>query len=84
MLPEDTRARRAASAQSRQGTLDPHLQECSSTEQVIRYSDDLFQEVAIAWLVSTDQVLCAALYLSGHTDITASPSKHSSMQHSRG
>ena len=63
MLPEDTRTRRAASAQSRQGTLDPHLQERSPTEQVIRYTDDLFQEAAIAWLVSTDQVSHAALYV---------------------
>jgi hypothetical protein len=46
-------AKRAAEQQS---TLDPHLEERPVKEHVIPYSDNLFREAAIEWLVSTDQV----------------------------
>jgi hypothetical protein len=39
-----------------QETLDDHLHKVIPTEQVIPYSDTLFHEAAIEWLVSTDQV----------------------------
>ena len=35
-----------------QTTLDPHLQ------PVVKYSDTLFRNAAIEWLIATDQVMC--------------------------
>ncbi len=83
MLPEDTSARKKAVVLAQQATLDPHLRERALTERVIRYSDDLFQEAAITWLVSTDQVCCMTLCLSVADRVT-SLSKRLSMRHSRG
>ena len=40
----------------RQGQLDSHLQEMPRKERVIPYTDALFREAAIEWLVATDQV----------------------------
>jgi hypothetical protein len=40
----------------RQGQLDSHLQEVPCKECVIPYTDALFREAAIEWLVATDQV----------------------------
>jgi hypothetical protein len=40
----------------RQGRLDSHLQEMPRKERVIPYTDALFREAAIEWLVATDQV----------------------------
>ena len=74
MLPEDTSARKKAAVLAQQATLDPHLRERSPTEQVIHYSDDLFQEAAIAWLVSTDQVRRAAPFKHLLTSSLAYPS----------
>lgn len=58
MLPKDAQKRRrevqaASEAQSR---LDSHLREKPQKERVIPYTDDIFREAAIEWLVSTDQV----------------------------
>lgn len=48
-----------------QSCLDPHLVEKPHKERVIPYTDKIFHEAAVEWLVSTDQVmwLCA---LPGH------------------
>jgi hypothetical protein len=40
----------------KQGRLDNHLQEMPRKERVIPYTDALFREAAIEWLVATDQV----------------------------
>ena len=56
MLPRDTKNRRESAAADTQSRLDPHLKEKLVKERVILYTDDLFQAVAIEWLVSTDQV----------------------------
>ncbi|KAK6995737.1 putative AC transposase [Favolaschia claudopus] len=56
-LPADVKARKAEAAEAKvleQQTLDPHLQK--KPERVVRYSDKLFRDAAIEWLIATDQV----------------------------
>ena len=55
MLPKDARRRRDAAADE-QTRLDSHLKDLPVKVNVIPYTDDLFRNVAIEWLVSTDQV----------------------------
>ena len=43
-----------AKAKLHQQTLDPHLRE--KPERVVPYSDALFREAAVEWLIATDQV----------------------------
>jgi hypothetical protein len=56
MLPKDAKNRRQATMKDTQQRLDPHLEEKPPRERVIPYTDDLFREAAIEWLVSNDQV----------------------------
>lgn len=56
MLPKDARKRRDAAAADKQTRLDSHLKELPLKERVIPYTDELFRNTAIEWLVSTDQV----------------------------
>ncbi|KAH6867195.1 hypothetical protein BKA70DRAFT_1133883, partial [Coprinopsis sp. MPI-PUGE-AT-0042] len=55
-LPKDVRSRKAAAAlasqPAAQATLDGHLKE---KEVVISYSDDAFKQIAVEWLIETDQ-----------------------------
>ena len=57
MLRKDVKAREAAAekekAQKTQTTLNPHLRE---KETVVKYTDSLFREAALEWLIATDQV----------------------------
>jgi hypothetical protein len=39
-----------------QSNLDGHLRQIPQQERVIPYSDKLFREAAIEWLIATDQV----------------------------
>ena len=39
-----------------QHTLDGHLGEIPKMERVIPYTDSIFREAAIKWLIATDQV----------------------------
>lgn len=56
MLPKDARRRRDAAAADEQTRLDPHLKEPPVKVKILPCTDDLFRDVAIEWLVSTDQV----------------------------
>jgi hypothetical protein len=57
MLPEDTKQRRAAFLESlRQTNVTDHFMEAQPEERVPPYTDELFKEAAIQWLVETDQV----------------------------
>ena len=58
MLPKDTKRRKleAAASANSQSRLDVHLREQKLEERIIPYSDSLFQEAAIEWLIETDQV----------------------------
>ena len=47
----------AAEATLKQSRLDGHLQEVSHKERIVPYTDALFCEAAIEWLVATDQVI---------------------------
>ncbi|KIM41959.1 hypothetical protein M413DRAFT_37461, partial [Hebeloma cylindrosporum] len=60
MLPEDTRARREALLESlRQTNVTDHFTEAKPAERVAPYTDELFKEAAIQWLVETDQPISA-------------------------
>ncbi|KAI6106328.1 hypothetical protein EDD16DRAFT_1490961, partial [Pisolithus croceorrhizus] len=52
MLPGDTKHRWAEALLSTQPTLDNHL---TPRDTVLHYSESAFREVAIKWLVETDQ-----------------------------
>ena len=56
MLPKDTCSRHDVAASNKQTHLDSHLKEEPLKERAIVYSDNLFRNAAIEWLVSTDQV----------------------------
>ncbi|KAK6969475.1 putative AC transposase [Favolaschia claudopus] len=58
-LPSDRRAKKEAEAKDTQPTLDQHLREKPEQEVIIPYSDALFREAAIEWLVATDQPIDA-------------------------
>ena len=58
-LPKAVRARKDADKakdRAKQQSLDPHLVERTQDEYIPPYSDSLMQEVAIEWLIATDQV----------------------------
>jgi hypothetical protein len=56
MLPKDAKQRRKEAEADKQQRIDPHLVEIPQKERVVPYSDNLFRDAAIEWLVSTDQV----------------------------
>ncbi|KAJ7245082.1 hypothetical protein C8J57DRAFT_1082574, partial [Mycena rebaudengoi] len=63
-LEEDIAARRLAAVEAedkkerlRQATLDPHLR--NKPERVAPYTDELFRDAAIEWLIATDQPIRA-------------------------
>ncbi|KAJ3011030.1 hypothetical protein NUW54_g2304 [Trametes sanguinea] len=59
MLPKDTKARRERASEPTQGRLDEHLVEKPVRERTVRYTDDVFRQAALEWLVATDQPLQA-------------------------
>lgn len=58
MLPEDTKRRRQALLQQqlRQSAVDDHFQPVAPEDKPVSYSDEIFKEAAIEWLIETDQV----------------------------
>jgi len=57
MLPEDVQERKLAAVTTvKQGTLDSNVREVAPMERVVPYSDKLFREAAVEWLISTSQV----------------------------
>jgi hypothetical protein len=55
MLLGDIKAWKEKAEQAQQ-TINSHLTECKLAEQVIPYSNKLFKQATIKWLVATDQV----------------------------
>ena len=53
-----------AKESERQQTLHSHLKELPPREKVIRYTEQHFHEVAIEWLIMTDQICISSVYLS--------------------
>jgi hypothetical protein len=65
-LPKAVKSRKDAKTaedRSKQSSLDPHLEE-QQKEIFVPYSDSLFREAAIEWLIATDQVIFNLFYLS--------------------
>jgi len=62
MLPGDIKVRKEKAAATNQ-TLDKHLKEKKLSDCVAPYSDKVFRQAAIEWLVVTDQV-CVTFILS--------------------
>jgi uncharacterized protein YecT (DUF1311 family) len=57
MLPDDTKARRADLHKKFQQTqLNEHFNAATPEDHPEPYSDALFKEAAIQWLIETDQV----------------------------
>jgi hypothetical protein len=56
-LPGDIKAWKVASEKVNQ-TLKSHFVEAAVAERVVKYSDKVFREAAIEWLIATDQVRC--------------------------
>jgi hypothetical protein len=54
-LPGDVKKRKAAAEEATR-TLDRDLVERKHSERVVPYSDKLFRQVMVEWLVATDQV----------------------------
>lgn len=83
MLLEDAKKQWNDAASENQGSLDPHLKERPQKERVVLYSDDMFHDAAIEWLVSTDQV-CHGIrsnslltYCGFHSQFKPSNTQHS-------
>ena len=57
MLPEDSKARRAALLESlRQTNVTKHFSEAKPEDKPSPYSDELFRQAAVQYLIETDQV----------------------------
>ncbi|KAF7311751.1 putative AC transposase [Mycena indigotica] len=58
-LPKDRKARKDAAAiasgAASQPTLDKHLHEPPPREKLVMYTDEVFKEAALDWLIATDQ-----------------------------
>ncbi|KAF9220288.1 hypothetical protein BS17DRAFT_715289, partial [Gyrodon lividus] len=66
MLPLDAQGHRlaAVAVNSLQAILDDHLQDVTPTEHVVTYSQNLFPEAAVEWLISTNQPIQTVKHLS--------------------
>ena len=66
MLPEDTEARHKAVAEKllKQTSVNEHFKPAAPVEKPQPYSDELFKEAAIEWLIETNQVCCLNLLLT--------------------
>ena len=64
-LPGDIKKQKAA-AEEVMHTLDRDLREKEPYEQVIRYSDKLFCQVAVEWVAAMDQVRSSLLLLESY------------------
>jgi hypothetical protein len=60
MLPEDSATRKAAALEAaskiQQGRVDEHFETIKPGDRPIPYSESIFREYAIQWLIQTDQV----------------------------
>ena len=64
MLPDDTKSRKAAIKERLQQTqVNDHFEKAQPESKPEPYSDGLFKEAAIQWLVETDQVCITLSFL---------------------
>ncbi|KIL54591.1 hypothetical protein M378DRAFT_31215, partial [Amanita muscaria Koide BX008] len=59
MLPEDAKARRKERDSKEQTQLENHFQRVNPGDKPAPYSDELFKEALIRWLIETDQPVAA-------------------------
>lgn len=61
MLPEDTKKHRALMVEEslRQSQVDEHFTVANPEDKPKVYTNEIFKEAAIRWLVETDQVITA-------------------------
>ncbi|KAG2151179.1 uncharacterized protein EDB93DRAFT_1103143 [Suillus bovinus] len=59
MLPRDIKCRKLDTAADSQARLDAHLSDKKPKDRIIPYSDALFCDAAIKWLIETDQPINA-------------------------
>ena len=59
MLPEDSKARCQEALENlmQQTQVDEHFNSVNPNDKPVPYTDDVFKEAAIQWLIETDQVL---------------------------
>lgn len=73
MLPDDSAARKAAENDAafklQQKHVDQHFQTAKPSDKVIPYSDTLFQDAAVQWLIQTDQVSNKQINLQVFTNL---------------
>jgi hypothetical protein len=62
-LPEHLANLKKTKLSQDQSMVTEHFSKAPPKEYVIPYSDDLFQQAAIEWLIATDQVRCAYNYI---------------------
>ena len=66
MLPKDSAARKAAEVEAvanlHQGRVDQHFEPIKPGDKPLPYSDSIFREAAIYWIVQTDQVCDNNIY----------------------
>lgn len=58
MLPEDAKTRRKEALEKtmEQSQMDEHFRPVDPNDKPVSYTDDVFKEAAIQWLIETDQV----------------------------
>ena len=66
MLPEDTKKRRAVIVEEslRQSQVNEHFDKAKPEDKPKIYTDEIFKEAAIQWLIETNQVSTAVSSLN--------------------
>ena len=71
MLPEDTKSHKDKIKQKlKQTQVNNHFRKAPPEKKPEPYSDELFKEAAIQWLVETDQVCTALPFFLQISDLT--------------
>ena len=76
-------AEKEEAARLKQGSLDPHLADLGQKERVLPYTDSLFRQAAIDWLIATDQVYLLTRIEAPLTSSICSQSKHLNIRNFR-
>jgi hypothetical protein len=86
MLPVDAKKRRLAEDQATQAAsahqtqLDNHLRPIEAQKREVPYTDEVFRQAAIRWLIETDQVsLCVLFNMASYFKCTAYSSLQTSL-----
>jgi hypothetical protein len=64
MLPNDTKARKKALDEQRlkQTGINEHFRTVTVEEKPIQYTDEVWMEAALEWLIETGQVSCKVFF----------------------